>query len=118
MAKFKRLTDAEARSLTRAELLDRVEAEQRYWERKRGRSPEDVTAEREFSRIMFAYLSPHAAVQAAMDTVTGKGSDYWETRPGDEASEPGGLVMDDNQRAGLAYGMAMIERERDREAGQ
>jgi len=28
MVRFKRLTDAEARTLTRAELLDRVEADQ------------------------------------------------------------------------------------------
>jgi hypothetical protein len=34
MARFNRLNNAEARTLTRAELLDRAEAEEAYWERK------------------------------------------------------------------------------------
>jgi hypothetical protein len=84
MARFKRLTDAEARTLTRAELLDRVEAEQGYWSRKRSVCPEDQAAEREFSRIMHAYLSPQAAIAAAMDVVQGRPNSYWETRPGDD----------------------------------
>jgi hypothetical protein len=37
MARFKRLSDAEARTMTRAALLDRVEAEEAYWERKQAR---------------------------------------------------------------------------------
>jgi hypothetical protein len=39
MSRFKRLTDAEARTLTRRELLDRIEAEQKYWFRKKTRQP-------------------------------------------------------------------------------
>ena len=81
MARFKRLTDAEARQLTRAELLDRVEAEQRYWQRKSTRTDADVAAWREFSRILQTYIDPGAGLQAAMDTLNGKRSDYWETRP-------------------------------------
>jgi hypothetical protein len=106
---FKRLTDTEAGTLTRAELLDRVEAEQAYWFRKRNMTSADREAEREFSRIMHAYLSPEAAVRAALDTVRGYRSDYWETRPGDQ-SQPdpgGGLTLDSNQRAGLAYGLRL-----------
>ena len=80
MARFKRLTDAEARSLTRAELLDRVEAEQAYWFRN-SMSDADQDAEREFRRIMHAYLNPADAIQAAMDVLQGRGSDYWESRP-------------------------------------
>jgi hypothetical protein len=119
VARFKRLSDAEARTLTRAELLDRVEAEEAYWERKqaRGMTAADDEAAQEFSRIMHAYLSPHDAIQAAMDTVQGRGSDYWERRPCDEL-EAGPLALDDNQRAGLEYGLALIERERGAEAGQ
>jgi hypothetical protein len=30
-------------------------------------------------RIMHAYLSP----QSALDVIEGRGSDYWETRPGE-----------------------------------
>lgn len=84
MARFKRLTDAEARSLTRAELLDRLEAEQAYWLRKRNMSGADQEAEREFRRIMHAYLDPAAALQSARDLLEGRGSDYWESRAGDE----------------------------------
>ena len=119
MSRFKRLTDAEARTLTRAELLDRVEAEEAYWSRKRTMTPDDRVAEREFSRIMHTCLSPHDAVQAAIDTVEGRGSDYWETRPGqDRAPGLGALTMDDNQRAGLDYGMRLLARQREAEAGQ
>jgi hypothetical protein len=119
VSRFKRLTDAEARTLTRAELLDRVEAEQAYWSRKRAMTPQDLEAEREFSRIMHAYLSPHDAIQAAIDTVEGRGSNYWESRPGD-APVPGlgALTIDDNQRVGLDYGMRLLAREREAEAGQ
>jgi hypothetical protein len=46
VSRFKRLTDAEARTLTRAELLDRVEAEQAYWSHKRTMTDADSAAER------------------------------------------------------------------------
>jgi hypothetical protein len=75
MPRFKRLTDAEARSLTRAEILDRVEAESAYWDRKcagRTMTGADWEAHRAFGRITRAYLSPGAAIQAAMDTVEGR----------------------------------------------
>jgi hypothetical protein len=84
MARFKRLTDAEARTLTRRELLDRVEAEQAYWSRKRTFTAEDRAAEREFSRILFTYLNPAEGIQATIDYIEGRrGHDYWDTRPGD-----------------------------------
>lgn len=119
MSRFKRLTDAEARALTHAELLDRVEAEQAYWSRKRTMTPEDRAAEQEFSRIMHAYLSPHDAIQAAIDTVEGRGSAYWESRPGEDLEAGlGALPMNDNQRAGLEYGMRLLAREREAEAGR
>jgi len=90
MARFKRLTDAEARTLTRAELLDRVEAEQAYWSRKRTFTAADREAEREFSRIMHACISLADAIQAATDTAQGRRSDYWETRPGDAREDSTG----------------------------
>ena len=102
MARFKRLTDAEARSLTRGELLDRIEAEQAYWFRKRARAAEDDAAFREFTRIMYAYLDPAAAMQDTIDHIEGRSAGgYWKTRPGeDDAVLP---AMDENQRAGLDY---------------
>lgn len=61
MSGFKPLTDAgaEAREMTRGELLGWLEAEQEYWRRKfeRGRiTPADHEAEREFRRTMHAYI--------------------------------------------------------------
>lgn len=54
MSRFKRLSDTEARTLTRRELLDRIEAEQAYWFRKKkSMTPEDDAAFREFTRIMY-----------------------------------------------------------------
>lgn len=41
MSRFKRLTDAEARILTRRELLGKIETEQAYWFRKKARTAED-----------------------------------------------------------------------------
>ena len=75
MSRFKRLTDAEARTLTRRELLDRIEAEQAYWFRKKKRTAEEDAAFREFTRIMYAYLSPASVADAMQDTI-----DYIEGR--------------------------------------
>lgn len=88
MSRFKRLTDAEARTLTRRELLDRIETEQKYWLRKKTRTVGDDAAFREFTRIMYAYLSPASIAEAMQDTIDyieGRSSgSYWETRPGDD----------------------------------
>jgi hypothetical protein len=92
MARFKRLTDAEARTLTRSELLDRVEAEQAYWFRG-NRDRQDPDGFREFSRILHAYLGPASIAEAIQDTIDwieGRSSgSYWETRPCDENGIPG-----------------------------
>ncbi|HEY2088623.1 MAG TPA: hypothetical protein VGH54_21710 [Mycobacterium sp.] len=105
MARFKRLTDAEARTLTRRELLDRVELEQKYWFRKKHRTAEEDEAFREFTRIMYAYLSPASVaegMQDMIDHIKGRGpGGYWARRSGEEA--PGLPPVDENQRAGLDY---------------
>jgi hypothetical protein len=85
MTRFKRLTDTEARSLTRTELLGRLEAEQAYWSRKRTMTPADQEASREFTRILFAYLNPSAGIAAVMDQLEGRPNNYWESRPEPEA---------------------------------
>lgn len=56
MARFKRLTAAEANTLTRAEILDRLEAEQAYWFRG-NRCRHEPDAYREFCRIMHAAIN-------------------------------------------------------------
>ncbi|MGH3284423.1 MAG: hypothetical protein ACRDPD_07020 [Streptosporangiaceae bacterium] len=105
MSRFKRLTDAEARTLTRRELLDRIEAEQAYWFRKKTMTAGDDAAFREFTRIMHAYLSPAwiaEAIQDTIDYIEGRSpGSYWDTRPGEES--PRLPPMDANQRAGLDY---------------
>jgi hypothetical protein len=106
MSRFKRLTDAEARTLTRRELLDGLEDEQAYWFRKKkAMTPGDDAAFREFTRIMHAYLGPASiaeAMQDAIDYIEGRSpGSYWDTRPGEEV--PKLPPMDDNQRAGLDY---------------
>lgn len=105
MARFKRLTDAEARTLTRRELLDRIEAEQQYWFRKKTRTDEDDAAFREFTRIMYAYLGPDSVAEAMQDTIDhieGRSpGGWWDARPGEET--PKLPPMDANQRAALDY---------------
>jgi hypothetical protein len=85
MARFKRLTDAEARTLTRREILDRVEAEQAYWFRGH-RDRQDPEGYREFTRIMYAYLSPASITEAMQDTIDhieGRSAGgWWDVRPG------------------------------------
>lgn len=85
MPRFKRLTAAEARELPRSALLDRIQAEQTYWERKysRGMTDEDRVAEREFHRILYASLDPGAGVadaRAYLEGVPGAGS-YFDEKP-------------------------------------
>ena len=85
MTRLKRLTDAEARSITRNELLTRVEAEQAYWSRKHTMTDADREAERELRRIMYAYLNPADALTALRDVLEGRPNNYWEARPEPEA---------------------------------
>jgi hypothetical protein len=87
MARFKRLTDAEARTLTRAELLDRIEAEQQYWFRKLDRPHTDADREawREFVRIMHRYLPLDKILDELLAVVEGRAAPgYWERRPCDD----------------------------------
>lgn len=95
MARFKRLTAAEARTLTRHELIDRIEREQAYWHRKpwHRMSVEDQAAEREFRRIMHAAIDPIAGLDDAIAYVKGErvGESYWNQRPDvpDKSTQPG-----------------------------
>lgn len=112
MARFKRLTEAEAETLTRSQILDRIEAEQQYWFRKhaRGMSGEDEAAEKEFVRLLHKYAGPEvisAGLKDAKDYLEGRSTGgFWDQRPGDAPVSPG-LVLDENQQAGLAYGLRL-----------
>ncbi|BDT39488.1 hypothetical protein [Streptomyces yaizuensis] len=85
MPAFKRLTAADLDRLTRAELLDRIEKEGAYWDRKvaRGMTADDAAAYQEFSRILHAALNPGAMIQHATRFVQGHGDNgYWAQKPG------------------------------------
>lgn len=79
MATFIRLTDDEARGLTRRELIDRVEAEQRYWHTA-NRDRKDRAGYQEFTRIMHAHLDVAAQLRAAADHIEfGTDGGYMDT---------------------------------------
>jgi hypothetical protein len=83
---FPYLTDAEARTLTRHDLLDRVAAQQAYYEGKRRKTPADEQAMNELGQIIRQYLSIDAAFDAAFATLDGHtGTNYWDTRPEDDS---------------------------------
>lgn len=85
MPAFKRLQRSDLDTLTRAELQDRIEAENAYWGRKfkRGLSEADVAAHREFSVILHAAIDPAASLEHAKQYMeTGIDNGYWDEKPG------------------------------------
>jgi hypothetical protein len=79
--KPKHLTEAEARTMTRGELVDRIYAEQKQLLAKKRMTDADRAAYDELMRIMHAHVDVSAGLDAALDTVKGQRNDYWETRP-------------------------------------
>lgn len=75
MTCFKRLTDGEARTLTRGELLDRVEAEQKYWARKHARSAGDRAAG---SAMISARAGQALSLLASLETCRQTDVDFWK----------------------------------------
>jgi len=85
MPAFKRLKRSDLDVLTRAELQDRIEVEQQYWERKcrRGLSEADAAAHREFGVILHAALDPAASLAHVQHYLeTGVDNGYWDEKPG------------------------------------
>lgn len=94
MAAFTYLTDDEARGLARHELLDRVQAQQAYYDAKRRKTPADEAAMDELSRIIRRYLNIGAAFDSAFATLGGHtGTGYWETRPQDDRPAGDGTAV-------------------------
>ncbi len=85
MPRFKRLTIDEARTLTRDQLLDRIEAEQKYWYRLMDsgkiRAGEDE-AYKIFTQIMHAAIDPGRVISDTLALLNGESvnKDYW-TKP-------------------------------------
>lgn len=91
MARFQRLTIEEARNLARAELLDRLEVEQRYWHRRLNRKEiawEDEGYQK-FRQIM-RLIDPAEAVSDTLAWLQGRGPGrYMDSKPGDDAAGAG-----------------------------
>lgn len=93
MARFARLTRADLDTLTRQELLDRLEAEQNYWARKekRGLSTSDQQARREFTDLVFAVLNTDGVANSIREDAAwlkgerNNASTYWSEVPGQSA---------------------------------
>jgi hypothetical protein len=83
------LTDAAARTLTRGKLVERIEAQQQWYQAKRRKTNADHAAMRELGRILRRYVDLGAAFDATIATVTGaqRGVSYWDTRPADDPAE-------------------------------
>jgi hypothetical protein len=91
MTTIKHLTRQDLDTLTRTELLARIEEESAYWDRKskRGLSDADAAAMREFSAILHAAMDPGAAIEHAAQYVEGRGDNgYWSQKPGTGAIPP------------------------------
>lgn len=90
MAQFQRLTRDDLMKFTRDELLPRLEAEQEYWARKekRGLSPADQQARKEFSDLVYAVINPAELADSMAETTAwlkgGRSSDstYFTEKPG------------------------------------
>jgi hypothetical protein len=92
MPAFQRLKRADLDTLTRAELQDRIEVENAYWERKcrRGLSEADAEAHQEFSVILHAALDPAASLAHAQKYLeTGVDDGYWDQEPGQPNDQRG-----------------------------
>lgn len=86
--------------MTRAELLERVEAEQRYWHGKSHMTPGNHERYRELMKIYYTYIPPEALLQdmeALRASLEGGGpldDRFWRSRPCDDdpaaADVPGG----------------------------
>lgn len=90
MARFQRLTWEDLKVLTRQELLVRLEREQEYWARKErgGLTPDDQTARKEFSNMLFTVLNPDGLADSMAEDAAwlsgqrSTASSYWDEKPG------------------------------------
>lgn len=88
-AAFRHLTEQEARTLPRRELLDRVEAEMQWWTK--ARCAADWDGFMAFSRIMHANLDPGAMIRDTIGLLEGApgGGEYMERSTADDEQEAG-----------------------------
>jgi hypothetical protein len=79
--KPRHLTEEEARSLTRREILDRVEAEQAWLLSRRAMTQPQRAQYGEIMKIMHAAIDPVDAIDTVQHTLDGRPDGYWEARP-------------------------------------
>ena len=80
MAKPRFLTEDEARTLTRAEIVDRLYAESAWWSEHGVRTDRDRADYDVFTSIMHTYVDPGAGLHAVKDLLEGRPNDYWEQK--------------------------------------
>lgn len=82
MKRPKFLTEEEAATLTRAEIVDRLYAQSEWWKA----HPPKTVADRELYavhvRIMYASIDLGKGMDAVKDYLEGRPNDYWESKPG------------------------------------
>ena len=86
------LTDTVARTLTRAEILKRVDDESKYILGKSRKTAADHARYNELMRIMYEYVPPGKVLEAmksTTDAITGGTGlpDFWDSRPCDDNPE-------------------------------
>jgi hypothetical protein len=91
MQRFDRLTVEEARTLSRDELLPRIEEEQKYWYHRIHHcqmKPDDDAAFRTFNQIMHAAINPGRSLSETLAVFEEEppDPDYW-TKPLGERGE-------------------------------
>lgn len=86
---YRYLTDAEARELTRSELLERIADQQDYYQAKKRKTQTDEAAMAELSRIMHRYIDVKAAFADVYAALNGRtGPSYWDARAADDPALP------------------------------
>ncbi|GAA2410130.1 hypothetical protein [Nonomuraea africana] len=83
MPRFERLTVEEARTLSRNELLPRIEEEQKFWYERMNSGQMrvgDDDAFKTFNRIMHIVINPDRAASADLVSGAPEEQDYW-TKP-------------------------------------
>ena len=101
MSRLTRLTEAEARTMTRREILARVEAEQARLLARRSKTTADHAQLSELMRILRAAgITPVAGFDALERTLAGDRGDWWGERP----LSPHQLTLSFDEQQGIVTG--------------
>jgi hypothetical protein len=76
------LTEAEALTMTRTEIVDRVHDAMASWRAQPPRDDAERAAYDEMMRVFHASVDLHIGLSATADLLAGRPNDYWDQRPG------------------------------------